>query len=272
MTSLSKSRYVKFRKCPRALWLSVFRRDAAAADKGLQSRFAVGHEVGELAKKLFGAGIDVTERAEDGSPDLGAMLKKTRECLDAGTELIYEASFSAGGCFCSADILRRTDGGYALYEVKSTSFPEFNGARARLDKYAPDIAYQKWVLEQAGVPVTGTYLVCLNSDYVRGETLDLQKLFAVISMDDLITDEYAAVPAGAAAARKVLEMQEEPAAGISERCPVPYPCEFWEHCTADLPGPSVFDLYRMPFANKIAAYRKGIVGFGDALSLDLTPM
>ncbi len=63
-----------------------------------------------------------------------------------GTAVICEASFTYDGNYCAVDILRKTEEGWAIYEVKSSSFPEFKGEKAKLDKYVPDIAYQKWVL------------------------------------------------------------------------------------------------------------------------------
>ena len=64
--------------------------------------------------------------------------------MNKGTENICEASFVYENNYCAVDILRKTKDGWAIYEVKSTSFPEFEGQKAKLDKYAPDIAYQKW--------------------------------------------------------------------------------------------------------------------------------
>jgi len=50
-------------------------------------------------------------------------------------ENICEASFICEGGCCAVDILRKTNGGWAIYEVKSTSFPEFNGQEAKLEKF-----------------------------------------------------------------------------------------------------------------------------------------
>ena len=49
-------------------------------------------------------------------------------------------------------------------------------------KYARDIAYQKYVLEQCGVKVTGTYLVRIDKDYERGEQLDIKGLLKPTSV------------------------------------------------------------------------------------------
>ena len=182
---LSKSRYTTYCQCPKALWLKVYKPDEAAVDASVETRYESGNEVGDMAMGLFGPYVEVTTKREDGSLDLNAMVEKTKQEMEQGTEVICEASLTFESHYCAVDILRKTRDGWAIYEVKSSSFPEFDGQAARLENYAPDIAYQKWVMKQCGINVTGTYLVCLNSDYVRQGELDIQKLFVVIDMKEL---------------------------------------------------------------------------------------
>ena len=171
MKGLSKSRYTLFSQCPKALWLRVYKPEEAEVDDALQARFEKGNEVGDLAMQLFGPFVEVTTKNEDGSLNLAAMIEKTKQEMEAGTEVICEASFSylleqrienfnailgeergplvirrSISNYCAVDILRKTTDGWAIYEVKSSSFPEFDGQEAKLEKYAPDIAYQKWVI------------------------------------------------------------------------------------------------------------------------------
>ena len=162
---LSKSRYTLFCQCPKALWLRVNKPDEATVDAGVEARFESGNEVGDLAMGLFGPFVEVTTKREDGSLDLKVMVDRTKEEMAKGTEVICEASFTyerqhrvenvmldpdkplfkcwMESHYCAVDILRKTLGGWAIYEVKSSSFPEFEGQEAKLEKYAPDIAYQK---------------------------------------------------------------------------------------------------------------------------------
>jgi len=264
---LSKSRYTLFCQCPKALWLRVNKPDEATVDAGVEARFESGNEVGDLAMGLFGPFVEVTTKREDGSLDLKVMVDRTKEEMAKGTEVICEASFSFSGNYCAVDILRKTTGGWAIYEVKSSSFPEFEGQEAKLEKYAPDIAYQKWVLTQCGVHVTDTYLVCLNSDYVRQGELDIQRLFAVIDMKELVENEYLKVPARVTQAMKLLAEDEEPDLDISEHCMKPYGCAFFDYCKRQhgIPDdvPTVFDLYRMNFAKKLEHYHAGRILFED---------
>ena len=248
---LSKSRYTLFCQCPKTLWLRTYKPDEATVDAGVEARFESGNEVGDLAMGLFGPFVEVTVKREDGSLDLAAMVEKTQEEMERGTDVICEASFTFEKNYCAVDILRKTKNGWAIYEVKSSSFPEFDGQEAKLEKYAPDIAYQKWVLEQCGINVTDTYLVCLNSDYVRQGELN----------------EYLKVPARVSQALKLLASEEEPDLDLSEHCMKPYGCAFLDYCKRQhgVPQgePTIFDLYRMNFSKKLEHYHAGRILFND---------
>ena len=264
---LSKSRYTQFCQCPKALWLRTYKPNEATVDASVEARFESGNEVGDLAMQLFGPFVEVTTKRKDGSLDLQAMIGKTKEEMANGTDVICEASFACDSHYCAVDILRKTKDGWAIYEVKSSSFPEFDGQETRLEKYAPDIAYQKWVMTQCGINVTDTYIVCLNSDYVRQGELDIQKLFAVIDMKELVENEYLKVPARVSQALKLLAVDEEPNLDISEHCMKPYGCAFFDYCKRQhgIPSdvPTVFDLYRMNFAKKLEHYYAGRILFED---------
>ena len=264
---LSKSRYTLFCQCPKTLWLRTYKPDEATVDAGVEARFESGNEVGDLAMGLFGPFVEVTAKREDGSLDLAAMVEKTKEEMERGTDVICEASFTFEKNYCAVDILRKTKNGWAIYEVKSSSFPEFDGQEAKLEKYAPDIAYQKWVLEQCGINVTDTYLVCLNSDYVRQGELNLQQLFVTIDMKELVDNEYLKVPARVSQALKLLASEEEPDLDLSEHCMKPYGCAFLDYCKRQhgVPQgePTIFDLYRMNFSKKLEHYHAGRILFKD---------
>ena len=263
MTGLSKSRYTAFCQCPKILWLNVFNPDVATKDPALEARFERGNMVGDEAMKLFGDSIEVTTKNADGSLDLTAMVEKTKVEMAKGTENICEASFALDGHYCAVDILRKNGDGWDIYEVKSSTYKgEEKDTPKHLLVYTRDIAYQKWLLEQCGVKVNGTYLVRLNKFYVRGKDLDLQQLFHVKNMDALVANEYPKVPFNVAAAQKVLA-GGEPAEPIAIHCHEPYHCSYFEYCTKGIPTPNVFDLYGMSFKKKCELYNAGKIAFKD---------
>lgn len=249
---LSKSKYVAYCSCEKLLWLRVYKPELAIVDNATQTRMDAGNDVGDLAMQLFGDFVEVTATKDDGSLDLKKMLDETQKCLDDGCNNICEASFSYNGCYCAVDILRKEKGGYAIYEVKSSTEVK--------DYHLIDIAYQKYVLEKCGVNVTGTYIVHIDSTYIFDGTLDLSKLFMIEDVAEQMENEYVKVPSLLPAALKVISKDAEPEKDLNENC---CGCEFWGYCAKHVPTPSVFDLYRMNFSNKIAYYREGVISYED---------
>ena len=257
MFYFSKSKYCLAWQCPKLLWLSKYKPELKPEDPSLQARFDEGNVIGDMAMQLFGDFTEVTAFKDDGKLDLNKMQDLTKECIANGTENICEASFNYNGLYCAVDILRKENGGYAIYEVKSSTHASHI--------YAVDISYQKYVLEHCGVKITGTYLICINPEYVRGEELDIHKFFQIIDMSAEVNDELQNVPSLLQKAEQVYNSKQEPVKDIGEWCRDPYECAFWGYCTKHLPTPNVFDLYRMSFKNALEHYYNGQIGFNDLL-------
>ena len=302
MKGLSKSRYTAFCQCPKLLWLTVNKPEEATVDEALQARFEQGTAIGKLAMGLFGDHKVVSAERPDGSPDPGKMVEQTRQWMQEGVENICEASFTYNRehvvenvlfisdqpfaskwtelHYCAVDILHRNGDGWDIFEVKSSSFPEFDGQESKLEKYAPDIAYQKWVLTKCGVKVKGTYLVCLNSSYVRQGDLDIQQLFVITDMKELVENELLKVSSNVNRAAKIINRETEPELDLSECCAKPYTCAFFNYCKCQhgATSPSVFDVYGgkgrggFSFKKKLDCYHQGLVKFEDLRSKNIGPI
>lgn len=278
--SLTKSGYTNFRRCEKLLWMNINMRQEAIIDASLQARLDTGSEVGKLARGYLGNYKDVTTFDSNGNPDIDAMIKLTQDYIDAVEENIAEAAFSWDGNYCAVDILHKTPDGYAIYEVKSSSGKKDNSPKKKKKKnedenknkeellsemYARDIAYQKYVLSQCGINVTGTYLVRINSDYVRGKELDIKQLFYDVDISEQVAEEYPLIPESIEAAKKILAQKEEPDKKIGHYCYKPYDCVFRDYCIrhqgVEIPENSVFDLYKMNYKDKIDAFYNGRIGF-----------
>ena len=263
MVRLSKTRYCYLWQCPRMAWLAQYRPELRVIEDQTQARFEDGDQVGDFAMGYFGDFTEVTARRDDGSMDLSKMIADTRAEMDRGTENICEASFSYHGLFCSVDILRKEADGWAIYEVKSSTRNSAAPNGVVKPVYAADIAFQKYVLEHCGVSVTGTYLICIDSDYVFDGALNLQQFFAVIDASADVADQTQYIERNLATAEEVLNCPEEPDIDLGMHCRDPYECGFWGHCAAHLPTPSVFDLYRFPKEKAFQLYREGAASFED---------
>ena len=215
MTFLSKSKYCGIWQCPKIAWMRKYKPEELVIDDSLASRMEAGREVGNLARGLFGGYVDVTSYVDE-KLDISTMIEKTKHEIAKGTEVICEAAFDAEGLYCAVDILKKSETGWDIYEVKSSTHDDE-------PVYMADIAYQKYVLKQCGVNVTGTYLVCLNNEYVFDGTLDIHQLFKITDVAPAVFIEESRIEPIIDEAKEILASSEEPDIDLSMSCNKPYP-------------------------------------------------
>lgn len=257
MLYLSKSKYCGLWQCPKIAWLRKYKPDEVTIDENVLSRMENGNIVGDLAMGLFGDFVEVTSYDGD-KLDLSAMISKTKDEMRKGTQVICEASFDYNGLYCAVDILRKENDGWAIYEVKSST-------NDHKEVYLADIAYQKYVLENCGVNVKGTYLITIDNSYVFDGVLDIHKLFKITDVSLLLSAQMNSIEGNLKIAQRLLSSDVEPDIDIHENCMNPYKCGFWSYCTKHIGSPSVFDLYRMPYKKKLEHYRRGNVTYHELL-------
>lgn len=251
----SKSKYCSFWQCPKITWLDKYKPEEKEIDDSLSARLSAGNEVGDLAMTLFGDFVETTTLTEDNKLDYSVMIKKTEDEIAKGTENICEAAFSYNGLYCAVDILHKEKGGYAIYEIKSSTHINYI--------YLVDVAYQKYVLEKSGIKVTGTYLVNINNEYVRHGAINVKELFFVQDIGGFLQEEYDKIDETLQRADAILNNENEPNIDISDKCTSPYACAYWQYCTKHLPTPNVFDIYHLGKSKKFDYYNNGIVSFED---------
>ena len=248
---LSKSKYCNAVQCPKMLWMQTNRPELFDDAVMNQAVMDNGSEVGDLAMGLFGEYVEVPF-----DKDLGKMIKKTEELLEAGTPTICEASFIYEGLFCSVDILRNLgDNKCELYEVKSSTSIH--------DIYYHDVAFQYYILTKLGYEVTKACLVHVNKAYIRRGELDIQALFTINDITDDARARFNEVDSNLDFYSKYLDTVDEPERLLGEYCFKPYACGYYKHCSKDLPQPNVFQLAGMQLRKKMGFYREGRVSFED---------
>ena len=257
--SLSKSRYCSAIQCPKMLWLKDHKPDAYDPSCMNEAVLEKGHEVGDLARGLFGAYKEVPY----GAPE--QMLSITQQLIDEGAPVIAEASFAFDGLFCSVDILKMLGGkDVAVYEVKSSTSVK--------PQYLQDAAFQQYVLTALGYRVVSCNIVHLNNKYVRMGALDLQQLFTIVDVTSGTLALQPEVKANIDRIRTYMEQETEPAMQVGMHCSKPYDCGFFGYCTRDLPQPNIFNVMGPQEERKFALCQKGIVSYQDLADHDaLTP-
>ena len=227
---LSKTRFVEFWRCACLAWLHQYKPEEMEIDEGSEARIRAGHEVGEIARQLYGDYVDVTEYHED-FPNLPAMIHRTRAEIEKKTSVICEASFSYSWLYCAVDILRydKENDGWQIIEVKSST-------HADKEHYLIDVSYQLYVLSKCGVKVTGVSIAVLNRNYVFDGTLDINQLFKVVDVTDTTRSYQSEIRENIKLAREIMLSADEPLPQLCE-CKRPYLCPFYNHChEAPLPA------------------------------------
>lgn len=251
-SGLSKSLILKGLQCQKALWLTKNPPDFELPPKpDLQALFRAGTEVGILAQQLFPGGVEVPYEGLT----FGEQLIRTKQLIDSGAEIIYEASFSFSAIFVKVDILVRDGDAWQIHEVKmGTSVKDVN-----LD----DVAVQHYVLNGCGLSVSKSFLVHINNQYVRQGDIEVDKLFASEDISQQVLVRLQGMPDVVQELRTTLRETAEPTIDIGPHCTDPYECDFIPYCWQHIPGDSIFDL-RGRGIDKFALYNQGIVRLEDA--------
>jgi len=234
--SLSKSRYLIGFQCAKRLWWTV--REPEAPELAVETNSVAlerGRHLGELARAHVPGGVLI-----DLPPwELDARVAATTEALANGAQVVYEASFRAGGGFASVDILERTGRGFVLTEVKSTLDVKV--------EHLPDVALQTHVLTSAGLDVRHIEVMHLNRECRHP---DLSNLFKRERVTADVLPLLPDVPV------KLAELHQALAGPLPEvepgpHCDAPHPCPFRGRCWPEQPRHHVSTLYRIR-AKKVA--------------------
>jgi len=217
---LSKSKLMSFRQCPKRVWLEKHRPELAAEIPGQEAAFATGHEVGDLARRLYdGGGDGILIGYDEG---LKAALERTIEVLaQRSAAPVFEATFQRNGLLVRADVLERGAGGPRLIEVKASTSVK--------PEHVEDCAIQSWVLETSVARPRSVSLAHVNNQF----TYAGDGAYAGWLIEQELTADVAPVreqvPGWVRTAKRMLA-GDEPKAAIGTRCWTPYECPFQDHC------------------------------------------
>ena len=214
---LSKSRITAGLQCGKRLWLAIHRPELEVYGADTQRRFAAGHDVGAVARGVYGGG----ELIGEGVP-LSQALRETEAALARPGDLtLYEATFRHGGVLVRSDVLERRGGRYRMVEVKSAT---------RLKEYhLQDIAIQAWVAEGAGVPLDVLGVAVIDTDYVYPGGDDYAGLFKEIPVADQARPLMAHIPGWVRGFNSLLG-GPLPAIHTGTQCHRPFDCPFISFC------------------------------------------
>lgn len=255
---ISKSSYVEYTICPGRLFYSKHPEALEVEIQPIDERnLQTGHEVGDLAKKYYENTVEV--KYEE---DKTLMLAETKRLLDdSSVDVIAEATFSAANGYCQVDLLKKNgDGTYDMIEVKASSHFK--------DYHYTDMAFQMYVLENAGINVARAYGMHVNTAYACEENgeVNLKEYFRLDDATEEILKRKELVKDNLTEALKIANEKTIPEFSIDCHCHDPYDCPYFGQCTKSLPQDNVFNIAGMRFSSAVTLYRMGICSFNDVLA------
>jgi len=257
---LSKSLYTRGLQCVKSLWLKKYNKDVLSPpDSASEAIFETGNRVGELACELFSGGVEVAFTPSD----YENMLQTTQKLIAGGITNIYEAAFSYEGIFIAIDILHiNVDKSVEIYEVKSSTEVK--------SIYLDDASIQYYVLHGLGYDIKKMNIVHINNSYVRGDKLEIEKLFSIVDVSDEVLELQYNIPEYLKNIQTFLNDKEsEPNIDIGTHCSKPYTCDAFEYCWKHIPEYSIFDISRLRSDKKFEMYYKNIINFSDIQDISL---
>jgi len=229
MRPLSKSKLLAYRQCPKRLWLEVHRPELRDDSAATQASFAVGHQVGDIARRLYdpkGKGVLIDPQADG----FDAAFARTQELLQSA-QPIFEAAFRAEGALALADVMLpvRKNGKLAwrMVEVKSSTSVK--------DYHRDDAAVQSFVARSSGVSLTKIALAHINSDWVYPGNEDYDGLLLENDLTDEVFGRGEEVRGWIAEAQQIAAKKHEPRVVTGKHCGNPYECGFLAYCQSQEP-------------------------------------
>jgi len=224
MRNLSKTKLLAYRQCRKRLWLEIHRPELRSDSTATQASFAVGNQVGEIARQLYdpkGRGALIDPKLEGFDTALARSM-----VLLASSKPIFEAGFAADGALAFADVMLPVRRGgkraWRMVEVKSSTSVK--------DYHRDDACIQAYVAQTAGVPLAGIALAHIDSDWVYPGGSDYDGLLVEHDLTAEAFGRAEEVKAWIAEAQTTSRRRTAPKQGTGNHCADPYECGFLAHC------------------------------------------
>lgn len=208
---ITKSDFMRGMQCEKMLWLDKHKPEEKIIPEEVQARLDAGNEFGDKAMGFFGEYTEVTAYKPDGSLDFKKMLENTKECIENRVSVICEGAFLWYGNYCAVDILKLTESGYEMYEIKNSDSVK--------EQFVKDAAFQYFILKKCGLKVPKVFIGYNNGgELVFSEVTALCRKYYSLISDNIFR------------LNKVKFAKIEPCAEMGERCDYPYECWYKDYC------------------------------------------
>ncbi|MCR5297176.1 MAG: hypothetical protein K6E17_07170 [Clostridiales bacterium] len=213
--AITKTDFMRGMQCPKMLWLDKHKPSLRVVPPETQARLDAGNDFGDRAMGMFGPYEEMTVyRPGTRIPDKKAMIAKTQDALERKVPVICEAAFCNYNNYCAADILRKTETGYELYEVKNASEVYVQFVR--------DAAFQNYIISRCGLKIEKIFIVTHGPDE--------ENPFIPVDVTREAKGYYTWINDNIWELNRMQKEREEIRTEPGEQCTRPYECWYYGYC------------------------------------------
>lgn len=258
MKGLRMTKALCVRQCSKYAFLNYHKPELKSSETEIQKFMLQNSElVEEFGKKLFTGGVDLSM---GGTITGDELVQQTSYILHSNKSgIFYKPAFynKDENLYCQSDVLIKSEVGIEIIVIKSST-------KIKRPAHIFDAGYQ-WRVYQSyeKLKKAKIHLLYIDRDYVRGETLDLERLFVLENVNfkakgnqPLITDHF----------RNIEEAFEEdviPKVNMGRHCKIPYKCEFTHYCEKKLKKTAIMKLNCLTDAQKEYFINLGITDVSE---------
>lgn len=226
--SLSKSKIVAYRQCPKRLWLEVHQPELREDSSATEATFRRGYQIGDLAQELYDDGNG--ELVDLDKLSFGEAFELSAELLQKN-QIIFEAGLQAGGGLAFADVMlplnKKGKPKWKMIEVKSSTSVK--------DYYRDDVAMQCYVAKEMGVDIKKVALAHVDSSWVYPGDGKYDGLLTEADLTEEALSRYDEAKQWVEDAHHICRQKSAPQIDIGNHCSQPFDCGFYHFCSKDLP-------------------------------------
>ena len=231
---IDKTTYLEYLQCPKNTWLKLHKPELHGLfeSSGFEKNLSVsGKLVESWAEKLFPAGVKT------------ATFKQKH--IQLKTPVLFQPTFVFEQFLIRCDILAwdQEQNAWNLYEIKATNSL---GENTKQIDHIADVSFQAVILGKSAIPLGKIFIVHLNKDYVRGDILEVEKLFLMEDVTDKVQARQTQTEKEMRQAKlDLLEKQEKDLTCPCLYCGRNSQCTTFKYSHPEVPEYSVHDLARI---------------------------
>ena len=220
--AITKTDFMRGMQCRKMLWLDRHKPSLRVIPPETQARLDAGNDFGDRAMGMFGPYEEMTAYLPGTQiPDKKRMLANTQDALSRKVEVICEAAFSYYNNYCAADLLRKTETGHDLYEVKN--------APQVYEQFIRDAGFQYYIISKCGLRIDRIFIV------TRGP--DGEHPFVPVDITEKAKGYYTWIDDNIWDLNRMWKEKEEVRVEPGEQCTKPYECWYYDYCHGLLKQP-----------------------------------